>query len=81
MNPESTNERIARVIAESERLRTLCAQYMITIRPYIGCTGLQYYEAVSVLDEIPVVTVSESKIAAVEDVIWKLNNGWGKVEE
>jgi len=80
MKPESMEERIARVIAQSEQLRNLCAQYLITIRPYLGCTGVQYYEATSVIQDRPVVSVSESKIDAVEDVVWKLKNGWGEGE-
>jgi hypothetical protein len=75
---EDMKQRIADVVAESDRLRNLCAQHKITVRPYIGCTGRQFYEAVSVAGDMPVRTVSESRVEAVEDVVWKLENGWGK---
>lgn len=75
---EELESRISAVIAESERLRSLCAKHKITIKPYVGCTGLQFYEAVSTINGAPVTSVSESKIAAIDDVVWKLENGWGK---
>lgn len=66
---------------QSAKLSELCLKYKIKVSAYGGHMGGTFYEAVSDIDEVRVRTFgAETKMEAVEDVVWKLENGWGKVE-
>lgn len=60
----------------------LCEKYQIKVSQYRGWMGDRYFVAKTTITGKPVYTIASASAGhAVRDVAWKIENGWGNVDQ